>query len=216
MRRGTGGRGGAPERRRARRGAPVTQAVRHAILGLIVEAPRHGYLIKKLLCDGNGRDFGINDGLLYPALARLEREGLIRKRIVHQEKSPAKHIYHATRKGEEALLEWLTSPVGEEDPFRYDFYWRFGFLVKANFFKHLDPGVVLAKVEKQMEEARMKIADFRGVRAALEARDVDWYRLKIMDFGLDYQSLKLSWFEQFAQELRERFAVSPAKRRATS
>ena len=39
--------------------------------------------------------------------------------------------------------------------------------MKANFFKLLDPGVVLAKVEKQMEEARVKIEDFRGVRAAL-------------------------------------------------
>ncbi len=183
-------------------------AIHSTILGLIVESPRHGYLIKKVLCEGNGRDFGINDGLLYPALARLEREGLIRKEVVHQEKSPAKHIYHATRKGEEEFLRWLMAPEGEEDPFRYDFYGRFGFLVKANFFTHLDARDVLAKVERQRAEARAKIEDFERVRKSMEAQRVDWYRLKIMDFGLGYQSLKLSWLEQFARELDDRISAS--------
>jgi len=205
--------GAAPGRKRASRGSPVASTIDHTILGLIVETPRHGYLIKKILCQGNGRDFGINDGVLYPALRRLEKAGLIRKRVVHQQKSPAKHIYHATREGEEAFVDWLTSPVGEEDPFRYDFYWRFGFLVKVNFFKHLDPGAVLSKVERQMGDARAKIEDFERVRAALKERQVDWYRQRIMDFGYDYQSLKLAWLEQFASDLRMQMA-RPAPVRA--
>lgn len=192
--------------------ASVASTVDHTILGLIVETPRHGYLIKKILCQGNGRDFGINDGTLYPALRRLEKAGFIRKRVVHQQKSPAKHIYHATREGEEAFVDWLTSPVGEEDPFRYDFYWRFGFLVKVNFFKHLGPKDVLSKVERQMEEARAKIEDFERVRAALKDRQVDWYRQRIMDFGFDYQSLKLAWLEQIAGDLR--VSLQGAERRS--
>ncbi|MDP3939876.1 MAG: PadR family transcriptional regulator, partial [Deltaproteobacteria bacterium] len=164
----------------------------------------------------NGRDFGINDGTLYPALRRLEKAGFIRKRVVLQQKSPAKHIYHATREGEEAFVDWLTSPVGEEDPFRYDFYWRFGFLVKVNFFKHLGPKDVLSKVERQMEEARAKIEDFERVRAALKDRQVDWYRQRIMDFGFDYQSLKLAWLEQFAGDLRMQISGSMTERHATS
>jgi DNA-binding PadR family transcriptional regulator len=187
-------------------------AVHATILGLIVESPMHGYLIKKVLCEGNGRDFGINDGLLYPALARLEREGLIRKEVVHQEKSPAKHIYHATRKGEEEFFRWLLAPEGEEDPFRYDFYWRFGFLVKANFFSHLDAGDVLAKVERQRAEARAKIEDFERVRKSMEEQHLDWYRLKIMDFGLGYQSLKLSWLDAFARELGDRINAGGPRR----
>jgi DNA-binding PadR family transcriptional regulator len=186
--------------------------VHQTILGLIVEEPRHGYLIKKLLCEGNGRDFGINDGLLYPALGRLEREGLIRKEVVHQEKSPSKHTYHATRKGEEAFFRWLMDAAGEEDPFRYDFYLRFGFLVKATFFRHLDPRAVRRKVERQIAEAREKIRDFRRVRETMEVGEVDWYRLKIMDFGVGYQALKLQWLEQFARELDERIALPSSPR----
>jgi DNA-binding PadR family transcriptional regulator len=190
-------------------------AVHQTILGLIVEEPRHGYLIKKLLCEGNGRDFGINDGLLYPALARLEREGLIRKEVVHQEKSPSKHTYHATRKGEEAFFGWLMASAGEEDPFRYDFYLRFGFLVKATFFRHLDPRAVREKVERQIAEAREKSRDFRQVREKMNAEEVDWYRLKIMDFGVGYQALKLQWLEQFARELDDRIAApAPPRPRA--
>lgn len=185
------------------------------ILGLIVETPRHGYLIKKVLCQGNGRDFGINDGTLYPALRRLEKAGLIRKRIVHQQKSPAKHIYHATPAGEEAFLEWLTSPAGEEDPFRYDFYWRFGFLVKVNFFEHLAPADVLSKVERQIAEARVKIADFERVRETLKERQAGWYRQRIMAFGYDYQALKLTWLEQLASDLRGQMVDRPSQERAT-
>lgn len=185
--------------------------IHQTILGLIVEEPRHGYLIKKLLCEEKGRDFGINDGLLYPALARLEREGLIRKEVVHQEKSPSKNTWHATRKGEEDFFRWLMESAGEEDPFRYDFYLRFGFLVKATFFKHLDPRAVREKVERQIAEARVKSRDFRLVREKMASGDVDWYRLKIMDFGVGYQALKLQWLEQFAREQDERMAT-PATR----
>jgi len=186
--------------------------IHQTILGLIVETPRHGYLIKKLLCEGNGRDFGINDGLLYPALARLEREGLIRKEVVHQEKSPSKHTYHATGKGEEAFFRWLMESAGEEDPFRYDFYLRFGFLVKATFFKHLDPRAVREKVERQIADAREKIRDFRRVREKMAGSEADWYRLKIMDFGVGYQALKLEWLEQFAHEIDERIGMPSAPR----
>lgn len=208
--------GPSPIRKRSSRGAPVASTVDHTILGLIVETPRHGYLIKKILCRGNGRDFGINDGTLYPAIKRLEKAGLIRKRVVHQQKSPAKHIYHATPAGEEAFLEWLTSPVGEEDPFRYDFYWRFGFLVKVNFFEQLAPEAVLKKVERQIAEAGAKIEDFERVREALKERRADWYRQRIMAFGYDYQRLKLSWLEQFANDLRGQMAPEAARRRAIS
>jgi len=83
--------------------------------------------------------------------------------------------------------------------------------MKATFFKHLDPRAVREKVERQIAEARVKSRDFRRVREKMASGDVDWYRLKIMDFGVGYQALKLQWLEQFAREQDERMAT-PATR----
>ena len=48
-----------------------------AILGLLTEAPLHGYELKKRLGETLGHVWGVSYGSLYPALARLERTGAI-------------------------------------------------------------------------------------------------------------------------------------------
>ncbi len=48
-----------------------------AILGLLKEAPLHGYELKKRLTEALGHVWGVSYGSLYPALARLERMGAI-------------------------------------------------------------------------------------------------------------------------------------------
>jgi|SRR5581483_11840297 len=48
-----------------------------AILGLLQEAPLHGYELKKRLNETLGHVWGVSYGSLYPALARLERTGAI-------------------------------------------------------------------------------------------------------------------------------------------
>ncbi len=49
-----------------------------AILGALAEADRHGYEIRKRLAQLPGLSAPISFGSLYPALARLERHGLVR------------------------------------------------------------------------------------------------------------------------------------------
>jgi DNA-binding PadR family transcriptional regulator len=49
-----------------------------ALLGALAEADRHGYEIRKRLAQLPGLPAPISFGSLYPALARLERHGLVR------------------------------------------------------------------------------------------------------------------------------------------
>ncbi len=46
------------------------------VLGLLIERPAHGYELKARLGPGLPRERLVNDGVLYPLLARLERRGL--------------------------------------------------------------------------------------------------------------------------------------------
>jgi DNA-binding PadR family transcriptional regulator len=65
---------------------------------------------------GHGFDImdetGLRSGTVYPALSRLERDGLVRSRwesakIAHEEKRPPRRYYELTSEGRERLAEAL-------------------------------------------------------------------------------------------------------------
>jgi len=74
--------------------------------------------ILEAVARGVGHGFDIMDetelpsGTVYPALSRLERDGLVRSqwenaRIAHQEKRPPRRYYEVTSEGRERLAEAL-------------------------------------------------------------------------------------------------------------
>ena len=52
---------------------------------------------------------GIADGTLYPALARLEREGRVSTRLVSSRSGPARKYYRPTDAGHEALAAGIAA-----------------------------------------------------------------------------------------------------------
>ena len=76
------------------------------VLGLLVERPAHGYGLKARLGPGLPRERRINDGVLYPLLARLERLGLASSSERH-DGARKRRVYAATAAGEAAFREWL-------------------------------------------------------------------------------------------------------------
>ncbi|MBU0494861.1 MAG: helix-turn-helix transcriptional regulator [Chloroflexi bacterium] len=81
------------------------------ILRLLQERPMYGYLIAKELVKRSEGYFDFKEGSLYPALHKLEREGLIRGEWQVVEQGPSRKYYHLTDKGQRALKEsakeWL-------------------------------------------------------------------------------------------------------------
>lgn len=67
------GPGHGPGRRRARRGA-----IRASMLGLLTERPMHGYELIQELEQRTGGRWKPSPGSVYPTLAQLEDEGLVR------------------------------------------------------------------------------------------------------------------------------------------
>ncbi len=174
-------------------------SIEYTILGLVMEEPAHGYSINKYLRENFSKDFGINDGQLYPALQRLEARGWIRKRVVPQRRSPAKHLYRATADGQRAFFEWLEEPDAERDPVRYDFFWKHDFLQRCTFFRHLEPDAVQARVERKIAELERRIADLERVSERLEERQADPYRRMIVEYGIRYQEMQRDWLAQLAR-----------------
>ncbi|MDA8221547.1 MAG: PadR family transcriptional regulator, partial [Desulfitobacterium hafniense] len=49
--------------------------VKHAILGILKEAPRHGYELKSIFDARIGNFWNLNYGQIYTTLDRLDKEG---------------------------------------------------------------------------------------------------------------------------------------------
>ncbi|HMB22344.1 MAG TPA: PadR family transcriptional regulator [Anaerolineales bacterium] len=91
--------------------------VRHAILGLLAQKPRHGYetrLAFETLVGGDG-NWEVKPAQIYTTLDRLEEAGLVeRSSDLGEGEEPSRRVYSITPLGEEALQEWLASGVAPE------------------------------------------------------------------------------------------------------
>ena len=85
-----------------------------AVLGVLVERPRHGYDIAAELKAGTtlGDVWRLPRPLVYRALERLDALGLVEpRRSEPGTTGPPRVVFGATRRGRAALRAWLAEPV---------------------------------------------------------------------------------------------------------
>jgi PadR family transcriptional regulator PadR len=79
------------------------------LLAVLEKGPAHGYAVIESLRTRSGGTFDLPEGTIYPALHRLEKDGLLNSHW-SQEGGRRKRIYQLTPKGIEALArrqaEW--------------------------------------------------------------------------------------------------------------
>jgi DNA-binding PadR family transcriptional regulator len=97
--------------------------IHHAVLALLVEGPSYGYELKGMFEEAIGPQWGeLNIGHLYQILERLERDGLVTKRVHPQARRPARSVYRLTAAGQKELEDWLQAPFVRESGYRDDFF----------------------------------------------------------------------------------------------
>lgn len=85
--------------------------IHHAVLALLADGTSYGYKLKARFEESVGPQWGeLNIGHLYQVLDRLERDGLVTKRVVPQTDRPNRVVYRLTRAGSEELERWLETP----------------------------------------------------------------------------------------------------------
>jgi DNA-binding PadR family transcriptional regulator len=94
--------------------------VRHAVLGLLAQRPRHGYELRAAFhaLVGGEENWDVKPAQIYTTLARLEQSGLVAQDSVEQDAGPEKRIYALTPTGRKTLKEWFAS--GAESEHRHD------------------------------------------------------------------------------------------------
>lgn len=83
--------------------------VRHAILGLLAQHPRHGYELKAAFeaLAGGPENWEVKPAQVYTTLARLSEAGLVSEEAVEKDGGPEKHIYQLTSIGQAELSAWF-------------------------------------------------------------------------------------------------------------
>lgn len=85
-----------------------------AVLGVLVERPRHGYDIAAELRPGRplGDVWRLTRQLVYRALERLEALGMAEpRRTEASDEGPPRTVFGSTRRGRASLRAWLMTPI---------------------------------------------------------------------------------------------------------
>ena len=185
-----------------------------AILGLLHEAPEHGYELRKRLGLRLGGFRVFSYGSLYPALRRLLRAGLIVE-DQQPEAEPvawprrARRVYRITAEGKERFAELLS----ESGPQAWD---DDGFGVHLAFFSRTP-----AETRMRILEGRRRAVEERreGLRTALAraGEQIDRYTRELHQLGLDASEREVRWLnELIANERAEQRADEPEPRPNTA
>lgn len=145
---------------RSRKRSPVSPAA-HVLLGLLLDEPRSGYELAKVVERSVGHFWPITKAHVYVELPRLAEAGLaVGSRIV-QSSLPDKMVFEATEAGAAAFAEWLeTSDLGEPRL-------HHPLLLKLFFASRLPAPVVAALTATRRKEIGSVIANYEERLATL-------------------------------------------------
>lgn len=163
-----------------------------AVLGVLHEAPMHGYELRKRLHSRIGAFRTFSYGTLYPTLRRMLRSGLIAEEPAEDAARgwgrKARRVYKITAEGKERFAEL----VGDSGPEAFD----------DDCF-----GVHLAFFARTPVHARMRILEGRrrrveerrdGLRATIAraSEQLDRYTLELHQMGLDNSDREVRWLNE--------------------
>ncbi|HXG42916.1 MAG TPA: PadR family transcriptional regulator [Dehalococcoidia bacterium] len=166
---------------------PNTDA-EYAVLGLLAQAPRHGYAIARQLGPSAplGQVWRLRRNEVYAILAKLEAQGWVQKEGPAQ--GPRRRaVFRLTPRGEAALREWLWRPVqGLRDM-------RLGLLGRLYFARILAPEEQGPLLQAQAAALGRRLAAWR------EAYDraQDPFARSVFDFRAAMTEAALQWLQRY-------------------
>ena len=124
--------------------------LKYALLGLLAEAPRHGYDLKQAFEAMLGHTWSVNIGQIYSTLARLERDGLVACAEVPQDRLPNRKVCRLTEQGRATLAAWLAQPAAPSARLRVEFFLK---LLVARRSAAADLGALLNRQRQALLQA---------------------------------------------------------------
>lgn len=166
------------------------------ILLSLMDRPMYGYEFKKVIenvlitCDSAGK--GFTSSMIYPSLARFEKEGIISKQIQIQEGKPNRNVYEMTEKGKRFFYSLVNQITPQAVHDRETFYYRlscFPYLTEKNREKllsrrqkYLEQAVLFAKTQSnKTSDCRDCLHEFTASLGELELKYIAFFQTHISD-----------------------------------
>jgi len=130
-------------------------SVRHGLLALLAEQPRHGYELRAEFERRTGSAWPLNVGQVYTTLARLERSRSVR---AESENADGQKGYAITPGGRDEFAAWFAMPVRREERLRDELAVKLALAVTA-------PGVdVAAVLQAQRTDTLRALQDYTRLK----------------------------------------------------
>jgi DNA-binding PadR family transcriptional regulator len=170
-----------------------------AILGLIVEKPRHGYEIEKVIEEREMRNWTeVGFSSIYYILKKLEAEGLVDGQLEKPSgKGPARKVYHITSQGLDAYhmgtIQALSTPIPPYSAFLLGLSNLQGIPIK-------DSLQALHQYQRKMVER----AEYLRLRWDAQEPHLPLYVNALFDLSMTLIDAELSWVTDFILQLEGR------------
>ncbi len=97
---------------------PKIPSLGYALLGLLQQKPASGYDLRKIFSSTALMSYSDSPGAIYPALRRLEQQGLISGRVEAGSGMRRRQLFRLTRQGVAELKKWIARPLVRADVVR--------------------------------------------------------------------------------------------------
>jgi DNA-binding PadR family transcriptional regulator len=184
---------------------PMT-TLEYKLLGMLARQPMSGYDLASHLKQRVVPFGPISHTQIYPALASLERKGLVRYHVVEQQAvRPDKKVYELTGEGRAALQQWVESPTPLV--FLYD-----EFFLKAYSLWLADPERMIERFREQAQLHQEKLEFYEQVLQSkqlvisTEPEKADFFEERdvLFQYVIGYEHNYLAWCQSMLQHLEQR------------
>jgi DNA-binding PadR family transcriptional regulator len=173
-------------------------SVRHAILGLLAQRPRHGYDLRAAFSAvvGGDENWDVKPAQIYTTLERLEEAGLVEcTSDMGEGAEPGRRIYAITPQGDAVLREWFASGVVPEHQ-------------RDEFFVKLMTALVSGEADTGRLVQTQRATLYQELHAATTMRDsynplTEMAQILLLDKSIMHLEADLRWLDFAELRLEE-------------
>ncbi|MEK4924712.1 PadR family transcriptional regulator [Cytobacillus sp. FSL R5-0569] len=164
-------------------------SVKHAILTLLSQSPRHRYDLKVSFESMVYKQWDLNAGQIYTTIDRLIRDEFVQEA---QEKESELKIYRITPKGKAELQKWLLLPV-ESSLLQDEFYFKL-LCAKQLSFKNL--GEMIKQHKELIIKNIFQLQQLRNSHVFSEENEAIHY---LIDGKILHLEAEMKWIEMLTE-----------------
>lgn len=166
------------------------------LLGLLKEGPKHGYEIRKTIEEVLNTFTNIDSKSIYYPLRRLEKKGLVLKKLGRKGKRPEKLIYRITKEGEDVFERLLKENflTFQRPIFNVDLSLYFLPLVKS--------GLAKSRLRSRLRGMKKIMHWLKGRKNSLNKKKKSFHLLTIIEHQIELTKTDIKFTQNLIDNLK--------------